>query len=327
MLYNKAVASFIDHLRYLKNVSEHTIRNYLIDFEAFSFFICQKLLPEKKVLDAVSQKYKTGLSQKKEKNSFELDKINKWLIREYLAFLHNKGLKNCTLMRKISSLRSLFRFCAKEKYLLPSPMETIESPKREKRLPRAIGYQQVELFFQTPDTSSYLGFRDRAIMELFYSSGLRLSELISLNKKDLDFGNLMVSVMGKGKKQRKVPITASAAKWVKDYLSHSERNLETKEHKASCDEKAVFLNKWGTRLTVRSVDRSFKAYLKKCGLAVDITPHVIRHSIATHWLEKGMDLKTIQMLLGHSSLSTTTIYTNVSLKLKKEVYDKFHPRA
>ena len=318
MFYNKAVSKFLDHLRYLKNGSEHTIRGYTLDFEAFAVFMQQKLQTEIK-------KKEDGSEKKAE--SFELAKINKWLVREYLAFLHDKGLKNHTLMRKISSLRSFFRFCIREKYLALDPMETIESPKREKRLPRAIGYEQVEHFFKMPQTDSYLGFRDRSIMELFYSSGLRLSELTALNKKDVDFGNLMVSVMGKGKKQRRVPITAHAAKWVLEYLEHPERELKTKEHAAEEDKTAIFLNKWGTRLTVRSIDRSFKEYLKKCGLAIDITPHVIRHSIATHWLEKGMDLKTIQILLGHSSLSTTTIYTKVSLNLKKEVYDKFHPRA
>ncbi len=325
MFYHQAVSNFLEHLRYLKNVSEHTIRGYTLDFEAFSYFMKQKL--KKEIPKSQPKKTKKEGIEKQEVESFELEKINKWLIREYLAFLHDKGLKNHTLMRKISSLRSFFYFCLREKYILLNPMETIESPKREKRLPKAIGYEQVEHFFNMPKTDSYLGFRDRAIMELFYSSGLRLSELVALNKKDLDFSNLMVSVMGKGKKQRRVPITAHAAKWVKDYLQSPERELKTKEHAAEEDESAVFLNKWGTRLTVRSIDRSFKEYLKQCGLAIDITPHVIRHSIATHWLEKGMDLKTIQMLLGHSSLSTTTIYTKVSLKLKKEVYDKFHPRA
>ena len=132
---------------------------------------------------------------------------------------------------------------------------------------------------------------------------------------------------GKGKKERVIPITKTAASWIVNYLSHAERGLDTPEHKAEEDEQAIFLNKWGKRITVRSVDRGFKDYLSKSGLAAKATPHTIRHTIATHWLEKGMDLKTIQTLLGHSSLATTTIYTQVSPKLKKEVYDKAHPLA
>jgi len=156
-------------------------------------------------------------------------------------------------------------------------------------------------------------------MELFYSSGLRVSELVGLNRTDFDPSNGMLHIRGKGKKERRIPITKNAAKWIGDYLNHPGRIQK--------DEAAIFLNKWGTRLTVRSVDRNFESYLLQSGLAATITPHTIRHTIATHWLEKGMDLKTIQLLLGHSSLATTTIYTQVSTKLKKEVYNKAHPSA
>ena len=156
-------------------------------------------------------------------------------------------------------------------------------------------------------------------MELFYSSGLRLSELIGLNRRDFDAKNLVLNVFGKGKKQRQAPITETAADWIVRYLNHPEREEK--------DPQAIFLNKWGTRLTPRSVDRNFAGYLKASGLSDRVTPHTIRHTIATHWLENGMDLKTIQMLLGHTSLATTTIYTHVSPKLKRAVYDKTHPRA
>jgi integrase/recombinase XerC len=209
----------------------------------------------------------------------------------------------------------------REKITDENPLEEIDSPKKEKRLPVWITYPQIEILFAQPDTSNYLGFRDRAIMELFYSSGLRLSELAYLNRADCDLKNQIINIFGKGKKQRQMPITKTAADWLKNYLNHPERPLIEK------DPKAVFLNKWGTRLTPRSIDRNFAAYLKASGLSERITPHTIRHSIATHWLENGMDLKTIQMLLGHTMLSTTTVYTHVSSKLKREVYDKAHPRA
>jgi integrase/recombinase XerC len=148
-----------------------------------------------------------------------------------------------------------------------------------------------------------------------------------LDREDLDGGSLRLRLKGKGKKQRNVPITRTAMQWMIDYLEHPERHLDGKAHKSQADAKAVFLNKWGKRITARSIDRLFKQYLKKSGLSGKITPHTIRHTIATHWLEKGMDLKTIQVLLGHSSLATTTIYTQVSSRLKREVYDKAHPLA
>jgi integrase/recombinase XerC len=224
-------------------------------------------------------------------------------------------------MRRLSALRSFFKFAMREKIASENPLEEIESPKKEKKLPVSITYGQIEILFSQPDTSDYLGFRDRAIMELFYSSGLRLSEVAGLNRSECDLKNQMLNIYGKGKKQRQTPITKTAAEWISNYLNHPERPLVEK------DGEAVFLNKWGARISPRSIDRNFAAYLKASGLSERITPHTIRHTIATHWLENGMNLKTIQMLLGHTSLATTTIYTHVSPRLKREVYDKAHPRA
>lgn len=164
-------------------------------------------------------------------------------------------------------------------------------------------------------------------MELMYSSGLRLSEIVGLNKRDLEVKSQQLSIFGKGKKQRMTPITQTALDWILKYLNHPERSCDCKEHRAEADPAPVFLNRWGKRLSARSVDRNFASYLKSSGLSERITPHTIRHTIATHWLEYGMDLKTIQILLGHTCLATTTIYTHVSSKLKREVYDKTHPRA
>ena len=230
-------------------------------------------------------------------------------------------------MRKISTLRSFFKYLMRERIVKINPMEDIDSPKRDKPLPNAITFEQVIHLFNMCDSSTYLGLRDRSIMELFYSSGLRLSEVCLLNKNDFDETSLLINVFGKGKKQRIVPITKTAASFLKKYLYAKERKIKTKEHYAEIDNKAIFLNKWGKRISFRSVDRNFKKHLLKSGLNEKITPHSIRHTIATHWLENGMDLKTIQTLLGHSSLSTTTIYTHVSVKLKRKVYDKTHPRA
>ena len=299
----KAKKDFLQHMEIVKNSSDHTLRAYKIDIELFLNFI------------------------KKEEKLQNLEAISKWHIRKFLSDLNLDKRANRTIMRRISSLRSFFKYCLREKMINTSPMDDIESPKRERKLPKALSYGEVEILFQQPDTTTYLGFRDRAIMELFYSSGLRLSELVILDRSHYDQSSLLITVHGKGKKMRVLPITETAAMWLNNYLYHKERKTKTKEHKAQKDDKAIFLNKWGERISVRSIDRHFKRYLKKSGLAENITPHTIRHTIATHWLEKGMDLKTIQMLLGHSYLGTTTIYTHVSTKLKREVYQKCHPRA
>jgi len=279
---------FLNHLQLAIGVSSHTLRAYRMDLEALSQFA-------------------------------KGESISKRVIRRYLAHLYENKMSTRTVLRRLSSLRSFFKFAMREKFTSENPLEEIDSPKKDKRLPVSVSYAQVEILFSQPDTSNYLGFRDRCIMELFYSSGLRLSEVAGLNRADCDLKNQILNIYGKGKKQRQTPITRTASEWIRNYLNHPERN--------EMDDQAIFLNKWGKRLSPRSIDRNFALYLKASGLSEKITPHTIRHTIATHWLEKGMDLKTIQLLLGHTSLSTTTIYTHVSSKLKREVYDKTHPRA
>ncbi|MBS0626159.1 MAG: tyrosine recombinase XerC [Verrucomicrobia bacterium] len=320
MDFFQAACRFLFHLKIVKAVSSHTIRGYALDLNGFLEFAEQELFGKSE--SPLIRAELPTLSGK-----LAIPDISKRLIRRYLSHLYEKKAKNRTVLRRISALRSLYKYAVKEKFIAENPMEEIDSPKREKRLPVSISYAQVEHLFAQPDLTSYLGLRDRAILELFYSSGLRLSELAGLNRRDFDEKKRVLRIFGKGKKQRQTPITQTAAQWILDYLNHPERHQETKEHKAESDAQAIFLNKWGKRLTVRSIDRNFSDYLKASGLSERITPHTIRHTIATHWLENGMDLKTIQMLLGHSSLSTTTIYTHVSPKLKREVYDKTHPRA
>ena len=288
---------FIQELKVIKNASIHTVRNYGLDLECFLSYV----------------------------QNISLEKVDKKVLRGFFALLHEKKSSKRTVLRKLSSLRSFFKYLVKHKQILSNPLEEIEGPKLEKLLPSTVSYAQIEILFQTPDISSYLGFRDRCMMELFYSSGLRISELVGLNKSDFDCINCMLRVLGKGKKERRIPITQSSALWISNYLNHKERNEDGEFHQKAVDAQAIFLNKWGKRISVRSVDRNFKIYLMRSGLAMKITPHTIRHTIATHWLEKGMDLKTIQTLLGHSSLSTTTIYTHVSPRLKKEVYESAHP--
>lgn len=282
-------AEFLNDLKTVRNASPHTIRNYAIDLEAFE----------------------THLGHQ------EFAKVDRKSIRSFLAHLAKEGKAKRTIARKLSSLRSFFAFLTKCKAIPINPTEEIDTPKLEKKIPPSVTYEQVEHLFAQPDLTTLLGFRDRVIMELFYSSGLRLSELASLNQGDIDTDSRLMRVRGKGKKERLLPVTLNALEWVQRYLNHPERPPS----------EALFLNKYGTRLTTRSIDRQFQKYLALSGLSAHITPHTIRHTIATHWLEKGMDLKMIQELLGHESLSTTTIYTQVSTKQKIKVFNESHPRA
>ncbi|MFV0340132.1 MAG: site-specific tyrosine recombinase/integron integrase [Parachlamydiaceae bacterium] len=280
---------FLDHLKIVKNASEHTIRNYRIDLTDFQMFL----------------------------EGMQPNEADRKTIRSFLSHLHAQKKSKRTIARKLSSLRTFFKFLHSRKIIPSNPTEELESPKIEKKVPASITYDQVVHLFNQPDTSTLLGFRDRTIMELFYSSGIRLSELASLELTEIDFSSHLIKVQGKGKKERIVPITQNAALWLQNYIQHPERNPSP----------ALFLNRFGNQLTPRSIDRMFHNYLMQSGLSAKITPHTIRHTIATHWLENSMDLKTIQEILGHASLSTTTIYTQVSTKLKKSAYDEAHPRA
>lgn len=313
---------FIEYLKVVKNASQHTVRNYAIDLNSFKSFL-EIDQPEKASKISYTHTYERGPNDQ----LIALEKIDRKTIRGFLAWLNENQHEKRTVARRLSSLRSFFKYAQSQKLIVANPTEELDSFKLDKKIPVSLSYDQIKHLFDQPDISVYVGFRDRAIMELFYSSGLRVSELVALNREDFDPQNLLIKLKGKGKKERIVPITKNAAKWIKDYLDKPERYLETDEHAAQVDENAIFLNKHGTRLTTRSVDRKFSAYLVQSGLAGKVTPHTIRHTIATHWLENGMDLKTIQVILGHSSLATTTIYTQVSTKLKKQVYDETHPRA
>ncbi len=329
-MFIPACYRFLEHLRVIKNASEHTIRNYCIDLNCFKVFLEKEKFPKKPLSElsnkiSFSEPYALHICP--QDDLLNLSDIDRQIIRKYLVYLSSHQQNKRTIARRLSSLRSFFKYTQTQDLIKLNPTDEIDSPKLNKTLPPALSYAQVSELFEQPDTSTYLGFRDRAIMELFYSSGLRVSELVNLNKADFDFGNLTVKLKGKGKKERIIPITKNASIWIKALLNHAERTIIRAAHQKQVDPDAIFLNKFGTRLSSRSVDRTFEFYLNKSGLAGKVTPHTIRHTIATHWLENGMDLKTIQTILGHSSLVTTTIYTQVSTKLKKKVYDQAHPHA
>lgn len=314
-MLNKYISEYLNYLHVIKDGSIHTVRNYLIDLNDFKTFLENNLFefPIHKRTSPIKLEGKT------QKSHIDFKKIDKSSIRFFLSHLKERDLSTKTILRRLASLRSFYLYLMKRKKITSNPMEEIESPKLGKRLPKSISYDMIETLFSKPDLETYLGLRDRVMMELFYSSGIRLSELCLLDRKDVDLKICQMKVFGKGRKERIVPMTKSASNWMKKYLSNVDRKETNKA--------AIFLNRFGERISERSVDRMFKKYLLQTGFIETITPHVIRHSIATHWLENGMDLKTIQSLLGHSNLSTTTIYTKVSMKLKEETYFKSHPRA
>lgn len=330
MGYIEACFRFIHELRHVKNSSEHTIRNYAVDLDALKQYLEKewlKDLPPEELPDKIHHLPNIPSRDDQKDALIPLNQIERRQIRGFLAMMNSKGSSKRTILRRLSSMRTFFKWAFSNELIASNPIEEIESPKLDKTIPAALNYDQIQRLFSLPETETLLGFRDRCMMELFYSSGLRVSELVGLNRSDTDLSGRLIKVRGKGKKERIVPITRNSARWIQEYLEHPEREQDCEGHRKEKDHDAVFLNKFGDRLSARSVDRNFKKYLIQSGLSGNITPHTIRHTIATHWLENGMDLKTIQTLLGHESLSTTTIYTHVDATLKKKVYQAAHPRA
>jgi len=303
----KYIDDFFQHLKYERNSSEHTLRNYESDLVQF--------------YDHIAPADKNGNRRK-----VDIRSIDHLTIREYMAALYEKKKKKSSIHRKIAALRTFFRFLCREGVLEVNPAKLVASPHVERKLPNHLTIEQMVRFIETPETDTVLGKRDRAILELLYASGLRVSELVNINLIDIDFNNQTVRVKGKGRKERVVPFGEHAKKALQDYLGvRSELLVEAEPDKV--DPLAVFMNYQGTRITTRSVGRMIDKYVKECAEIHHISPHSLRHSFATHLLDAGADLRAIQELLGHVRLSTTQQYTHVSMDKLMEVYDKSHPKA
>ncbi|MBL8999887.1 MAG: tyrosine recombinase XerC [Phycisphaerae bacterium] len=244
------------------------------------------------------------------------------LIRGFLAHLGEHKYSSATMARKIATLRSFFKWADKRGHCTGNPMTTIRTPRQAKRLPKAITIEQVERLLAAPGDADMLGRRDRAMLETLYSTGIRVSELVGLNAEDLDLANEALRVRGKGKKERIVPLGSHAVGAVKRYL-----DLLHQESKSASSNAALFVNKHGGRLSSRSVRRKLDKYLKAVGLDPTISPHTLRHSFATHLLDNGADLRTVQEMLGHQSLSTTQVYTHLTTARMQDAYNRAHPRA
>ncbi|MGI9013912.1 MAG: tyrosine recombinase XerC [Phycisphaerales bacterium] len=247
-------------------------------------------------------------------------------IREFLANLGEQEYSPATMARKIATLRSFYKWMLKRGFVDANPMVMIRTPKQPKRLPKAVDVHQVERLLAAPDDRTLLGARDRALLETLYSTGIRVSELVGINRNDIDEAGEAIIIRGKGKRERIVPLGSHALAALRTYQDILDSNLREAGLPIDLDA-ALFINKHGGRLSTRSVRRKVTKYLREAGLDTDISPHTLRHSFATHLLDNGADLRSVQELLGHQSLSTTQVYTHLSTKRIRDAYDDAHPRA
>ena len=279
---------FLIYLDVEKNYSPHTVLNYRLDLEEFVRFIDQTAI----------------------------EKVDYLMLRKFLAQLRARKCRSRTIARKMSTLRSFFKFMHREGLIKSNPAKLLMSSKIDKSLPKFLSEKEALSFVNAPDIKKELGRRDKAILETLYGTGIRVSELVGLNVDDVDvFGNV-AKVAGKGKKERLVPIGNIAIKAIKEYVDSRKKRSNT-----------LFLNKNGTKLTDRGVRLIVNKYINKSCLNSNVSPHMFRHSFATHLLDRGADLRSVQELLGHVNLSTTQIYTHVTTDRLKKIYDKAHPRA
>jgi integrase/recombinase XerC len=302
------VAQFLEHLRYERNVSEHTLRNYAIDLGQF----LDHLAPADPL---------TG-----ERREPDVRQVDHLTIREWLSELHDAQKKKSSIARKLAALRTFFQFLIREGVVELNPAKLVSTPRLEKKLPNHLSVEDAIRFIETPDVTTDLGKRDRAILEMLYGTGVRVSELVKLDLRDADLKNRMVRVKGKRRKERIVPFGEPALHALLGWLT-VRQNFLAQAPPAERETEAMFLNYQGTRITTRSVGRMVDKYIKICAGIHDISPHSLRHSFATHLLDSGADLRDIQELLGHARLSTTQIYTHVSMEKLIEVYDRSHPKA
>jgi len=330
-----AISKFLEYLRSVRNASPHTITNYANDLEQFQTY----LTPPGTVTPG-------------------LRKINHQFIREFIGYLHESGLEKSSIARKLAALRSFFKYCVREGFLKDNPARLVATPKLPKRIPAVLSAEEMSGFLDQlagmqnrgtarkgrekgrdiaaavpknalikPEDGLLLP-RDRAILELLYAAGLRVSELTGLNIADMDPKEQVVRVIGKGRKERIVPYGAKAAECLKLYWPVREKLLQDGLRQfGRADSAAIFLNYMGQRLTQRSVGRIVKKYVRLVNINWDMHPHSLRHAFATHLLADGADLRAIQELLGHQSLSTTQKYTHASIRQLMDIYDKSHPHA
>jgi integrase/recombinase XerC len=293
------IGEFLNHLTYERNVSPNTVAAYRDDLESFVRFLCNDYFTMAR-------------------DQLDLRRVDHLSVRSYLAHLARRSLRRSSIARHLSALRSFFKYLMREGAAEANPARGIATPKGEKRLPSVLQTSDVAVLLEQPDLATPLGVRDRAWLELLYASGLRIGELVGIDFDDVELRARLVKVRGKGSKERIVPFGSKAEEAVRAWVSA--REAPTEEH-------ALFTNYRGERITARSVRRLFERYVRSASLRAGVSPHTLRHSFATHLLNAGADLRGIQELLGHASLSTTQKYTHLNDWQLIEVYRKAHPKA
>lgn len=291
----------IDYLHYLtieRGLSQNTRKSYERDLEQYLTFLTEQHIKDWQAVDRV-------------------------LILSFLQQLQQSGKSSATIIRMVSSLRRFHQFLRQERFTDHDPMQHIDSPKKQQKLPDTLSLSEVERLIETPDTKEVLGIRDRAILEVMYATGLRVSELIGLQLKDLHLSMGLLQTTGKGDKERIVPLGDLAIQWIETYLEEA-RPFLTRKHP---EESHLFVNNHGKQLSRQGIWKNLKALVRKAGITKNVTPHTLRHSFATHLLENGANLRTVQELLGHADISTTQIYTHITKKRMTEVYKQHFPRA
>jgi integrase/recombinase XerC len=298
---DEALAEFLRHLALEKNASAHTVKSYREDLtQALDFF--RKRLGQQDPAP---------------------DRLTTRVLRAWLAWLHEQGYAKTTVARRVSAVRSWCRFLCRQGSLAANPADGLRGPRQDKKLPHFLGVEDVLRLLDAPPADAPLGLRDRAILETLYSAGLRVSELTGLNVEDVDLTEGLATVRGKGRKERLALLGPASLSALRRWLDARPAVVGPLARAPE----ALFLNKSGTRLTSRSVGRLLEKYLKRAGLDPRTSPHTLRHSFATHLLDNGADIRSVQELLGHRSLSTTQIYTHVTTHRLQESYEKAHPRA
>lgn len=293
------IAQFLRYMDVERNASDLTIKSYREDLMDLADFLTEE--SQKKVAPR---------------------DVTPTDLRGYVSALHDAGYARTSIARKLASLRSFYRFAQRQQMADSNPAKPLRNPRGQRKLPHFLTAEEIKSLLEAPDSNDPLGLRDIAILEVMYSAGLRVSELVGMNDRDIDFDEAVVRVRGKGRKERYGAIGKFAMNALRAYFPKRKRVTDAKE-----TDQPTFTNKFGQRLTTRSIARMLEKYIKQCGLDTRTTPHTLRHSFATHLLDRGADIRSVQEMLGHKSLVTTQIYTHVSTASLKEAYSRAHPRA
>lgn len=343
------ITAFLSYLTDERHFSPYTARCYGADLRQYTLFLCEERdiepnpATERQVFEQLERSRGASRANSAGSNGAEVVariappcltsavcSADTESLRAYLNYLADQCYSPATMARKIATLRSFYKWAEKHGLVGTNPMTLIRTPRQSKRLPKAITIEQIELLLSAPDDKDVLGSRDRAILETLYSTGIRISELVGLNLEDLDDAGEALRVRGKGRKERVVPLGSHALGSIRNYanLLRADPTFSESWSEARASRgRPLFVNKHGGRLSSRSVRRKLDKYLKQVGLDPAISPHTLRHSFATHLLDNGADLRSVQELLGHQSLSTTQIYTHLTSQRLRDAYDKAHPRA